>query len=72
MIKYSIIIPVFNIENHIDKTLDSLLSIPDNTEIIIVNDGSTDNTWKNVEKYVAGHDLRDIHDYDLSIIRYAQ
>lgn len=60
MIKYSIIIPVFNIENHIDKTLDSLLSIPDNTEIIIVNDGSTDNTWKNVEKYVAGHDLRDI------------
>ena len=60
MIKYSIIIPVYNIEEYVEKTLDSLSSIPDNTEIIIVNDGSTDDTWRNVENYVAGHDLRDI------------
>lgn len=60
MIKYSIIVPVYNIENYVEKTLDSLSSIPDNTEIIIVNDGSTDNTWRNVENYVASHDMRDI------------
>ncbi len=60
MIKYSIIIPVYNIEDYVEKTMDSLINVPDNTEIIIINDGSTDNTWKNVESYVAGHDLRDI------------
>lgn len=45
--KISIIIPLFNIENHIEKTLNSLeiQSIGfNNLEIILVDDNSTDNT----------------------------
>lgn len=50
--KYSIIVPVFNVENYLEKCLDSLVSQDyDNYEIIIVNDGSTDNSQKIIEKY---------------------
>lgn len=60
MIKYSVIIPVYNLENHIIRTLDSLSNRPENTEIIIVNDGSTDNSWTVIEEYISGHDVSDI------------
>ena len=44
MMKLSIIVPVYNLEKYIAKTLDSLLSIrfSYDYEIIVVNDGSTD------------------------------
>lgn len=41
----SIIIPLYNAENYIVETINSVLrEIPDNVEVIIVNDGSTDNS----------------------------
>ncbi len=41
----SIIIPVFNLEDYIEETLDSLfINDLEDVEIIIINDGSTDNT----------------------------
>lgn len=50
--KYSIIVPVFNVERYLEKCLDSLVNQDyDNYEIIIVNDGSTDNSQKIIEKY---------------------
>ena len=51
-IKVSIILPVYNVENYIEKCLDSLLkqSLKE-IEIIIINDGSTDNSLKKIEKY---------------------
>ncbi|MBR6147728.1 MAG: glycosyltransferase family 2 protein [Lachnospiraceae bacterium] len=60
MIKYSVIIPVYNLENYITKTLDSLAGRPEDTEIIIVNDGSTDNSWTVMEEYISENDLTDI------------
>lgn len=44
--KLSIIVPVYNVENYVSATLDSLLSIRFSWdyEIIVVNDGSTDGT----------------------------
>lgn len=42
----SIIVPVYNVEKYLGKCLDSLLQqdlSPDNYEIIVINDGSTDN-----------------------------
>ncbi|MFQ3675166.1 MAG: glycosyltransferase [Endomicrobiia bacterium] len=48
----SIIIPVFNVEKTIEKCLQSIfeLNYP-NYEVIIINDGSTDNTGKILVKY---------------------
>lgn len=41
----SIIIPVFNLEKYIEKCVDSLLNQTyDNIEIILINDGSSDNS----------------------------
>lgn len=48
----SIIIPVYNTEKYLEKCLNSVIkSIPTNTEIIIVNDGSTDNSNIIIEEF---------------------
>ncbi len=48
----SIIVPVFNMEHYLGECLDSLVNQSlDNIEIIIVNDGSTDNSLTIIEDY---------------------
>lgn len=50
--KISIIIPVYNTEKYISKCLDSILSQTYSSfEIIIINDGSTDNSAKILKTY---------------------
>ncbi len=45
MIKISIIVAAYNIENYIRKCIESVVSqLTEETELIVVNDGSTDNT----------------------------
>ena len=53
MIKVSVIVPVYNVEKYIDKCLNSLVkqTLKD-IEIIVVNDGSPDNSQKIIDKYV--------------------
>ena len=47
-IKISIIVPVYNVENYIEKCLNSILNQTlKEIEIILINDGSTDNSLKN-------------------------
>lgn len=56
MIKVSIIVPVYNVEKYIEKCLDSLANQTlKEIEIIIVNDGSPDNSQKKIDKYVKKH-----------------
>lgn len=51
--KYSIVIPVYNVEKYIDKCLKSILNQTyKNFEVIIVNDGTKDNSQKIIDKYV--------------------
>ena len=50
--KVSIIIPVYNTEKYLEKCLDSIINQEyRNLEIIIVNDGSTDNSMNIIKKY---------------------
>ena len=50
----SIIIPVYNCEEYIERCLNSLIpQITDDCEIIIVNDGSTDKTGDIIERFAA-------------------
>ena len=51
--KVSIIVPVYNVEKYIEKCLTSLVNQTlDEIEIIVVNDGSPDNSDKIINKYV--------------------
>ena len=53
-VKLSIIVPVYNVADYLAKCLDSLLSqdlSQDEYEIIVVNDGSTDNSGDIAQKY---------------------
>jgi len=55
----SIVIPCYNEEGNIGKTLDGLLALAGNHkysfEIIAVNDGSKDKTWETIRKYANTH-----------------
>ena len=51
-VKISFVVPVFNKKEHIKDCLNSLISQDmDDIEIIVINDGSTDNTLEILEEY---------------------
>ena len=62
----SIIIPVYNVEQYIEKTLASVVNQSfDNIEIICVNDGSTDSSWEKI-KVFASKDKR------IALVNYSE
>lgn len=51
--KVSVIIPVYNVEKYLEKCVDSVLNQTlKDVEILVINDGSTDNSQKIIEKLV--------------------
>lgn len=59
----SVIVPVYNAEAFIDRAVQSVLCQMDgNVELILVNDGSTDNSGSICDRYAAdNHNVRVIH-----------
>ena len=52
MNRMSVIIPVYNGEKYIEKTLESMVTqTVENFEVIIIDDGSTDTTAEICKKY---------------------
>ena len=52
MVKVSVIVPVYNVEAYLEKCLDSLVNQTlKDIEIIVVDDGSPDNSEKIIKKY---------------------
>lgn len=52
MVKVSIIVPVYNVASYLERCLNSLVSQTlKDIEIILVNDGSTDNSEEIIKKY---------------------
>ena len=56
--KISVIIPVYNVEDYLEDCLNSVLNqtIIDDIEVIMIDDGSTDNSRYIVEKYALDYD----------------
>ena len=54
MYKVSIIVPIYNTEQYLNKCLDSLVNQTlQDVEIILINDGSTDNSQNIIDEYSA-------------------
>ncbi len=52
MVKFSIIVPVYNVEKYLEDCLDSILNQTyKDFEVIVVNDGSPDNSQDIIDKY---------------------
>ena len=52
MEKVSVIVPIYNVEKYLEKCIDSIISQTySNIEIILINDGSTDNSESICKKY---------------------
>lgn len=66
-IELSVVVPTFNEENTIINVLDSLVAhVPKISEIIVVDDGSTDNTCQIVENFSS----RSIKDCNIVLIKH--
>lgn len=58
--KVSIIVPVYGVENYIEKCLESLIHqniIDDEYEVIVINDGTKDKSWEIVKKVTHNHKI---------------
>lgn len=56
MLKLSVIMPIYNVVEHLERSLESILKQNySNYEIILVNDGSTDNSGEICEDYRSMH-----------------
>ena len=50
--KISVIVPVYNVENYLEKCLNSLVNQTlEEIEILVINDGSTDDSQKIIEVF---------------------
>ena len=61
-IKISVVIPVYGVEKYIRQCLESIINQTyKNLEIIVVNDGTKDNSMKIVEEYLSDERIKIIN-----------
>lgn len=50
--KLSVIVPVYNEQDTVKKILGKLAEVKEVSEVIVVDDGSTDDTWKKIQEFL--------------------
>lgn len=59
----SVLIPAFNEERTLERVIDTVLKVPEDLEIVLIDDGSSDDTWRVMESRVDGDRVRSVrHD----------
>ncbi len=51
--RLSVVMPVYNEENTIQKIVERVLARPEVAELVIVNDASTDGSWERLQRFAA-------------------
>ncbi len=73
MKKISVIVPVYNVEKYLNKCLTSLIKQTyKNFEIIVINDGSIDNSLAICNKYANKYDNVKVYDYKNAGVAHAR
>ena len=54
----SLVVPSYNSSDYLHHCLDSMLPVPADVEVIVVNDGSTDDTGDIAQRYAAEYPRR--------------
>ncbi|MGL5084523.1 MAG: glycosyltransferase, partial [Clostridium sp.] len=58
MIKVSIVLPIFNVENYLEECLESIVNQTlDKFEVIAINDGSTDKSLEILKIYASKYNF---------------
>lgn len=72
--EFSVIVPVYNVEKYLDECIRSVISQKDfdslSVEIVLVNDGSTDNSGRLCDEYAAKYDfIRVVHQENKGLLQ---
>lgn len=54
MVRFSVIVPMFNLGEYLQPMLDTLANQTENFELWLISDGSTDSTFARAEQFVRG------------------
>jgi len=70
---FSIVIPCYNLENHLSETIQSILAQKaSNYEVILINDGSTDRTLKLMQHYQTKDNFTLVNNVDNKGVSHAR
>src|ERR1700691_6122535 len=59
----SVLIPAYNEGRTLERVIDAVLKVPEDLEIILIDDGSSDDTWRVMQSRVDGERVRSVrHD----------
>lgn len=61
MLRTLIVLPTYNERENIEPMLEALLALPDQVDVLVVDDNSPDGTWQYVEQYMAEHSEGRVH-----------
>ena len=61
MLRILIVLTTYNERENIAPMLEALLALPDQVDVLVVDDNSPDGTWQYVEQYMASHPEGRVH-----------